>query len=294
MKQAPSKALRNLRRTSYAFMAVLLLGIGWGIKAVSAQRDMQALLEAHEVELREMEVVRNKNTSLRAALDTSSEANSVLMDQLAVLRERPAEVRYITKIETVVKGTTTMIVPELPADYTFQLEGGLPVAQFSVLDGPEYAFDTADISIKADLVIAENNSVLSLRMESDLEPGTEYEIPVENLQVSKIREQPVFAPHLLVGAGAHLVLSGGQPGLSGGPHLAVNWFHPEAELRGTEFDLVSTRIGAADGAATFGLDPLVVNVGDPLPVLTNLWIGLGPTIDTQGRWSGTLSVGGKL
>jgi hypothetical protein len=269
---------------------LLVFGSGWFVRDLGARSDMESVLKDHEIELQEIEVVKTKNSTLTKALAGAEDERDVLLDEIASLKSKPAEIRYITKVETVVIGEPTLVTTELPESHTFRTTDGLAVAEFSVEEGendspPEYYFDTADLTIKADVVIGERDSAVSLRVESDLEPGVEHEIPVEEFNVTQLRDQKLFEPHLIVGA--HV--TGGQGGVGAGPHLGVSFFHPRDEL-----DLVQVRIGSTSGGPALGLDPVVYNVGEHLPVLTNVWIGAGVDVNLQGQVGGTLSIGAKL
>lgn len=269
---------------------LLVFGSGWFVRDLGARSEMESVLTDHEIQLQEIEVVRTKNTTLTKALAGADEQRDVLLDEIASLKSKPPEIRHITQVETVVVGEPTFVTTELPDNHTFRTEGGLAVVEFSVEEGendgpPEYYFDTADLTVRADVVIGERDSAVSLRIESDLEPDKEIEIPVEEFNVQHIREEKFFEPHVLIGA--HV--SGGATGVGAGPHLGVSLMHPRDDL-----DLVQIRVGATGDRASFGVDPVIYNVGDRLPVLTNTWIGLGATVDTTGQVSGTLSLGAKL
>jgi len=271
-------------------VALLLVGSGWFVRELGARSDMESVLKDHEIQLQEIEVVRTKNTSLVKALASAGEDREVLLDEIASLSSKPPEIRYITRVETVIEGGETVVVNHLPENHMFRLDNGLPVAQFSVEAGendgePEYHFDVADLTVSASVVLGERDSAISLRMESDLDPGNEQEIPVAEFEVKHIREQKVFEPHVLVGASA----SAGPTGVGVGPHFAVSLFHPKSE-----FDLVSVRVGSSSGRVQVGLDPVLYNLGEPMPVITNLWVGAGVSVDTTGQFAGTVSIGAKL
>ena len=280
---------QGLKYLGALIVLLLIFGSGWLLRDISADSDVESLLKDREIQLEEIEVVRTRNSTLVQELKQSGEDREVLLDQIASLRSRPEEIRYITKVETVMVGEPTFITTELPESHTFRTDIGLPVAEFAVEgqnDQPEYVFDTADLKIEADLVIAERDSALSLRITSDLEPGTQYEVPVDKLHVTNMQnKRKFFEPNILVGA--HL--NTGVSGIKASPHLGVSLLHPRNDL-----DLVQIRFGSTSGRPSIGLDPVLYNLGDPLPIFTNMWIGAGADIDTSGTISGTVSVGAKL
>jgi|14_taG_2_1085336.scaffolds.fasta_scaffold00703_2 hypothetical protein len=270
-------------------LLLLVFGSGWWVRDVGAQADVQSLVQDHEIVLQEIEVQRVEQvSSLTKALAAAGDDREVLLDQLASMKSKPAEIKYITKFETVVEGTPTVVTAELPETHVFQLESGLAVAKFST-EPAGYAFDTADLTLTANLVVGNKDSALSLRAESDLEPGTVYELPVENLHVQHIRETKLFEPHILLGAG----VSAGPGGIGYGPHVASSLFHPRPQI-----DLLAIRVGSTSARGTtrpsVGIDPVLYNVGDAMPVVTNIWLGAGASVDTSGLVSGTISIGAKL
>lgn len=289
---------QGLKYLGALVMLLLVFGSGWFVRDLSANSNIESVLKNHEIELQEIEVVRTRNSTLVKELERAGENRTILLDQIASLRSKPAKIKYITQVETVLVGEPIYITEELPESYLFRTEIGLPVAEFSVEgenDAPEYVFDTADLKIKANLVIAERDSALSIRVESDLESGTEYEVPVDELNVRHIKENKFFEPNILLGGSVSL----GAAGAGAGPYVGIAFFHPKQEI-----DLVHLRLGTTSGRTAsgsgsspriaVGLDPVLFNVGEPLPVLTNMWIGAGATIDTSGTYSGTLSIGAKL
>jgi len=282
--------MKDSKYLSYLGLLVLLLlvfGSGWLIRDIGANSDMESVLKDHEIQLEEIEVVRTKNTTLVKALASADEDRAVLLDEIASMKSKPTEIRYITKVETVIQGSETIVVTELPGSHTFQLESGLPVAEFSVVPGvkPEYKFDTADLTIKANVVIGERDSAISLIMESDLEPGIEREVPVAEFTVQHIRKNKLVEPNILIGAG----ISAGATGVGAGPQIAVSFIHPK-----DEWDLLQIRAGSSSGKAQIGFDPALYNLGGPLPVVTNLWVGAGVSIDARGQTQATVSIGAKL
>lgn len=276
---------KYLKYLGLLVLFLLVFGSGFMVRDYSAQQDVENLLAIQQHQLLEIETTKTKHTNLTTALADSKAERSVLLEQIALLKSKPAEIRYITKIETVVEGESTVIVTELPASHTFRLKNGIAVAEFSSKENSTYEFDTADLTLKASVVIGERDSAISLRIQSDIEPEKEQEIEVQEFTVEHIREQKVFEPHILLGVNGNMAAS--AVGTTG-PHIAVSLFHPR-----DEFDLVQVRAGYAGGSAQVGLDPLVYNVGTKMPVITNLWVGAGVSYSRAGP-AGTISIGAKL
>ena len=270
---------------------LLVFGSGWFMRDLGARSDLENVLKNHEIELQEIEVVKTKNTTLVRELEQAGSNQAELLDLIASLQSKPPEIQYITRVETIIVGEPTVVTTELPAEHTFRTQEGLAVAQFLVEgenDVPEYIFDTADLTLRADIVLGSHDSALSLRVESDIEPGTELEIPVEDFSVKHIKDQRFFEPHITIGAQASVVASGTQLQSSLGPYVGSTLFHTD------HIDMVQIRLGTSGGRAAIGVDPVLYNIGDRLPVLTNTWIGAGATLNTAGEWGGTISIGSKL
>lgn len=283
-----SNLTKYLRYLGALVALLFVFGSGWFIRDIRARSEVEALLQDREIELQEIAVTRTQNSSLSKELANAGTERDILLDEIASLRSKPSEIKYITKVETIIVGEPTFLTTELPESHTFRTEVGLPVAKFTIEgenDAPEYAFDTADLAVTADLIIAERDNALSLRIESNLEPGVQYEIPVTKFNVTHIRETRTFEPHVLLGGSASIA-----PGISDvAPHLGISLFHPK-----TDWDLLHLRIGITGGSPSIGLDPVLYNVGGPLPILTNMWVAAGATINMQAQVAGTISLGAKL
>ena len=165
------------------------------------------------------------------------------------------------------------------------MKNGLPVAQFNATEKPSYSFETADLTISADMVIAKDSSALSLRMESSLNPNTEYELKVKTFEITNTEERRLFEPHITLGG--HL--SANPEGFSTGPHLGVSFIHLRDDI-----DLAQAGFGLSNKRPVLRLEPATYNVGKPLPVVTSLRLGAGIEINAIGQLGGTVSVSGKL
>ena len=258
---------------------------GRTLQSRKARIDLQAALAERDIALKEIKQTQNKNASLKKSLTSAEESNEELLDLVASLRARPPEVKYITKVETVIVSEPTLVTTELPNSHTFRMKNGLPVAEFTVADGPTYSFNTADLAVTADLVITEDSSAVSLRMASDLEPDSEYEIKVDKLNVTNTEEKRIFEPHITLGG--HV--SANPVGFGTGPQLGVSFVHLRDDI-----DLVHAGVGITNGRANVRFEPFSYNVGKPIPVLTSLWLGAGVEINALGQLSGSLSLSGKL
>lgn len=280
----------NNQLVKYGKYIILLLliisvfGAGWFIRDLSAQNEISDLIKDRDIKLQEIKTARNKEVSnLANALRSSYADREDLLDQIASLKSKPAEIKYITTVKTVVAGGTT-VVSDLPPEHMFRLSNGLPVASFTIADDNKYNFTTADLEFSANVVIGNKDSSVSLQASSSLDEN-EYELPIKELHVKEIRQDNLFEPHLLLGAAAGATKTKPYAGF----FIGSSFIHP-----GGPFDFASVRAHATSSNIGIGIDPVIYNLGDRLPIFTDLWIGAGPSFDTTGQWSATLTLGSKL
>lgn len=259
------------------------LGLDQGKR--SKQKEIDSYIENHEILLEEIAVVRNENTTLLDTLETAGEQEAILLDQLASMKSKPAQIKYVTQVETIVVGEPVYITNKVPEEYTFRTATGLAVARFTYKPHdlePEYSFDTADLTIRASVIVGEKDSSVSLTAVSNLDPSLEHELPVTNFVVDSYDNHKFFEPHLSLGAHASAVPFGW------GAHVGLTPLH----LR--NLDLLQLRAGNTENQLTFGLDPVVWNAGNVLPVFTNIWLGAGVDLSLQKDVYGSVSLSAKL
>jgi len=269
-------------------MVLLLLSFGSGLWVADyrVEKQVEDLLRGIEVTHKEFESTRNKNTTLVAALKKAGDESTVLKEQIVSLQDKPSEIKYIMHSETILEGAPAVTSAE-PTDYVFRFSNGLPVAAFEAADAG-FQYNVASLTLNASLVISQNQSVMSLIAISDMEPDKQYELPIEELHVQHIQERKLFNPNLIL-------LGSRNFGSSPITHVGLSavLLHPRADL-----SLVGLRLSAPSGSdgldPILGFDPIYYNIGDRLPVITNLWVGAGVSTTLDGAVSPTLSIGGKL
>lgn len=240
--------------------------------------NLEVLLEDN---LEQNELVQNKNQTLIKSIKTLETENKDLQSLIADLRARPDTIRYITKTETVLRPSEPIfITPDLPDEYLFKVEESLVVGRFAKQEA-QYEFSTYDLSFRNILVVAENKTNASLQVSSSYD-NQWREVPIE-VQVSKINKQKLIEPHIGVGVSGSLP----SPNLQASVFLSA--IHPRADI-----DLGLVRASANKNTVSFGFDPVAYNLGAQLPIITDLWITAGPSIDTSGRIQGTVTLGSKF
>lgn len=262
----PSVITRIKDLLSLAMLSLLAFAGGFFISDCNAKKQYDLLLGENNSQIEELSVARNKVVSLNRLLSGKDEEAQALRDIISSYENRPAEIRYVLKTETVFVGNTEE-TRELPEDYLFTFaNNGLPVSQFSVLEDG-YSFTTFDISFDTTVVISEDKTAVLLEATSshDNEPRR---IELSSVEVEKVREHKIIEPHIQVGLTASLNTSPISGDMSAS--LSVPWLHPTPQL-----DLLSPRISASSNSFRLGGDFVSYNVGHKLPVLTDMWVGVG-------------------
>jgi hypothetical protein len=255
---------------------------GYGLADCSARAEYDALLSLHETQHTEVVIAKNKVTSLGKALSSLQNDNLDLLGIVQELKDRPPQIRYITHIETVLQPSDPIIItPELPENYLFQLEDSITVAEFSVVD-EKYKFETFALTFRNTVILGEKSTASLVQVASSYNPNTFYEVPSE-LIVKKINRQKLFEPNFGMG----VTFSLPEPRLTGS--FLFTFLHPLEEL-----DVAGIRISANDKTLKFGIDGVAYNLGKPLPIITDTWIGAGASVDITGKFSGDITLSTKF
>jgi hypothetical protein len=247
------------------FLLILTFGSGFLLSDCSAKAKYTELLDRKNHSVEELEVASNKVRSLSSVISEKSEEAERLKEIIRDYETRPAEIRYIVQTETVLVGnqeTTT----EIPPDHLFRFNNGLPVSRFATTE-EGYSFSTFDVTFETTTVVSEDETAISLSAISSYEPDIRYPIPVSS-QVVRVREHKIFEPHLLVGATGSLDLGPVAADLTAS--LYTSLFHITENI-----DIVSPRISFNNDSLRIGLDVISYNIGGPLPIATDLWVGIG-------------------
>ena len=266
-KQGPiTRLLKEFKSLiAIALLLVLCFASGFFLSDCSAKAKYADLLARKNHSVEELEVSRNQVKSLRSVITESSEEAERLKEIIRDYENRPEEIRYIVQTETVIVGNEE-VTTEIPPDHLFRFGNGLAVSRFmSTEEG--YSFTTFDITFETTTVISEDETAISLSAISSHEPQVRYQIPVTS-EVVRVREHKIFEPHILMGATASF-----DPKPIGGDltaSLYVSLFHPTENI-----DLLSPRISFNSNSFRIGADIISYNIGDPLPIVTDLWVGIG-------------------
>ena len=267
------------------------------IKDAELQQALSSMATKHEeterVHNREVGSISELLAKTKSNLDAKTKEAAVLAE---LLRDRPTEVRYITKVETVIQPAKPKEVAsaEPPAEYLYKLDNGLVVARFAFEKGDPkpFRFQTyAQRWVLRGAIGEEKSSFLlfgSTGYDDELRP-----IPVE-VEVTGIAKKPrkLFMPKLAMGATLGVAVP--KVGLEYGASVLLPLVHPLPTL-----DLLAPRafIGSnLGGGFVFrgGLDLLGYNVGDPAPLVDDFWIFVGGSFGTDRSASVDLTFATRL
>lgn len=214
--------------------------------------------------------IRNEIKTLDALLKEESERSKEIQYFLSQHKEPVVSVIHT---ETQLPGT---IVTAPLEDHTFQLQNGLPVARLS-RDGELFRYETYDLSFSTDLVVGPRHSEGKVTVTSS---GSEVPVIVpSDINVTYVTDRRLIEPQLQLGVGTDIV--------STGPSIQVPWFHPSDAVDVASPEVLLTKRPSLGLISSY-------NIGKPLPVVDNVWLGAGPSIDVLGQPSVTFTVGAKL
>ena len=280
---------------------IALFAIGWFGKAWSAGKEYDLLLTEKNALTESLTIAQNKSTSLEGLLNGKTKRVEELKLIIANLKEAPREVTHVVE-------TVTKLVPEererivyverescsqVPPDHLYKLEAGLPVASFSSEEEAEqrrYNYETAEIELNSTVVIGDDSTAVLLKAKSSLDPEREYTLQVQDVAVTKIRKHKIFEPHIQVNVALGVEFA--PPGADVAATISVPLIHPLED----ELDFIAPKIGFNDHDFRLGVDIVGYNLGEKLPVITDLWIsgGLSVGLVQPAPPSLDISIGSKF
>lgn len=287
-----------------ALIGVWLSGMSLGRSLAYTEKDkefakvLENLRESHKgvVEIRNKQV-----RSLQEALSARDAEIGLQADLILKLKDKPSAVRYLTRVETVLLPAQPEIISvpatELPTRHLFSLtvpDGEMVVARMEKVED-KLELQTYEQKWVLNAALGDVSSTFLLRGETSFEPGVLHEIPVE-VQVTHIDKDAPHQEVLEVGValGATGVLPLDKSGLRLGGSLAMPWLHPHPAV-----DLLTPRITALSGPQDHsevraGIDAAAFNLGAPIPMIEDLWLGAGPSINVGQSVSVDLSLTTRL
>lgn len=259
---------------------------------------------------------------LRDSINDLIEDNQALRADLAELKAKPTSITYVvgsTGEETTETfrpdpGDTTSpdLLAWVPDVYEYRTPNGLPIARHK-LDRERQTFDatTAELLFESTTILSqrEDGSQVAhtqVRAKSSLDPEnmvTLDTIESETKFVDTLKRSMRVAPHLNLGASV-----GGNFAAPAGPTVGVQagispFAYGRTDRDNTlRFVNIRGEVGNQVGVGAeqsrlyigVGIDPILVNIGEFLPLLDDLWLGIGPTIDIVPGTEGVPTIGAGL
>jgi cell division protein FtsB len=276
--------LKFLRKNILTVIAVLVL-LAVGFKSWLTNQSLHNQIEDLQSDLRgtytELATTRNEKRNLSDTVDRLSDENTNLNAMIADLQARPQDVKYIIRTETVLEPSEPVVVyTELPENYVHYLNKDIPVAEFNSFEG-NYEFKTYGLSFRNTLVVGEKDTVALLQVASSADEIW-HEVPISIDVVNTEEKFPNFDPEIAIGLG----ISSSTLSPAGVVALPLVHLTPGVDIAVPAIHIAETPAAALYlGSA---------NIGAPLPLVDDLWLSAGPTLDTNLQVGVGLAIGSKL
>lgn len=254
----------------------------------------QAALDAMKFEELEQGLARSQsNEATQKELNDS--LKSVFGDQLdtvladiAELKAKPSTVHYV---ETTLPGETIYITDtDIPIEYKFRTRDGMSVAEYNYIDR-QFRATTYDLSFNSSVVVSEDkygNKVAHVQATAETSDPTDdgvYALDIDNSQLifTQPKENTWFwwAPHVDAGVTAGYNFTEQKGSLYGS--IGISPFAYGKTQSDNVLRVAKIRGSFSTGAIGIGIDPISVNIAKPLPLVDDIWLGIGPTFATDGN-----------
>lgn len=279
--------MENLAKQLKAFIVIcliflLIFSAGYLLAHKKTSATYETLLLDQTILQEGLQVADNKVRSLNKLLSEQNEETRQLKQTIQALEERPEKIRYVIRTETVIEGSTETTT-SLPPSYIHRFSNNLAVAQFIAKDN-EYTFETFNVNFSTQVVLSEDSTGVILTATSVYEPENPVTIPIEDIEVIRVRKDKLFEPHILIGGTLSI------PDIDTSLSLSTSLIHPNEYL-----DILTLRGSISNDSIRLGVDPISYNLGYKIPVITDLWVTAGASIGTgMFPYNFDLTVGSKL
>lgn len=246
--------------------------------------------------------LKKENTALQAtarvdkisyeeAISRLDEENIRLAKIVKGYESRPEQIKYITRVETIIKGSETVVLPaeegKRPDSYTFELENGLPVARFESSE-QSYSYVTYNLELSTDVVVGEDTATVLVTAYSSAAPDKPYEMP-SRISVKGLegREHKVFEPKFYMGVTQSLSQT-----LDYDIYASVGF--PFVHLN-EDLDVATPRVSFNSQSTAIGADIVSWNAATKIPLLSDIWIapGVSRRLDSN-LYSADFTVGSRF
>lgn len=224
-------------------------------------------------------LAKTEYKDLAAIYDDSRIEIDNLNSQLEALKKRPSEIKYVVRTETKILKENVYVTPELPKEYLFQNDEGLVFGRFASAE--EYTFESFDIDLTAQLVMTERSNSLSLKGTSSYD-NKEIELPVELTVIKQEqKEDQLLQPNLHLGLTASF-----PPGAYGTLGVSL--------LQYKDFRFLGLNANLSSNDVIGSFDPVMYNIGQPLPLVDDLYISAGVGAGIKYQPVGTITISTQL
>jgi len=272
------------------------------LRARLAVTDIQKQLLSEDLVRASSELVDQKELRKWAYIVVND--NVALRADLAELRAKPTSITYViadtggsnTEEFRPDEGASNEEVHSLawiPDILEYRTPSGLLVGEHRInRDDAVFDATTHNLAFKTVTVISTTRdgattSHTQVAVTSSGEPDNPIALVIKEAETKFVHptdRKMLVAPHLNVGAGVGGDITNKIGAVSA--NLGISFFaygrtHSDNTLRFVNLRGEVGTEGAGDDARLYigvGLDLLLVNIGEPLPLLDDLWIGVGPTI----------------
>ena len=225
-----------------------------------------ALLEKYSELETNYTKLKNKNISLKDYIGTVEATNTELLSEISKYKLKKQEIKYIDRI--VYK--TKEVVVEKPVDttyYVYRSDSGLPLCSFENKD-TLFSFSVLPVEYRVDIVKTDKETSIKLKGKS-LYDDKEYLIPIDvkETKTTTTTSKRLIEPKLSVGMSLDISSS-----LEMKPIVSFPFVHISKDL-----DVAVPKLQLSD-SPTIGLDIVSYNIGSKLPLVSDVWVGIGPSI----------------
>lgn len=238
-----------------------------------------------------MSSVSNEKITYSETIDGLKRENQRLLSIIQDYESRPEKVKYITKIETIVKAGEPIIVPVVegkrPDSHIFKLGNGIPVATFESSE-TDYKYITYDLELETDIVIGEQTTTVMVTGFSSADPETPYSFPSRvSVKELKIADHKKFKPEFYLGVTADI-----DQQLTSSVYASIGFpfYHPTENL-----DIATPRFSFNSTQTKIGVDLVSWNIASKLPLLSDIWISPGASRHLNNNlYTADLTVGSRF
>jgi hypothetical protein len=276
-------------------LAAGLLASGFAIRDCSADAESRALQDYWREQVAadgvKLETSRHHATTLERALRVADRRHDLVKEHLVRTQADVRKLQYLVASNGKLEAPPPTIVTverNVPApSHKFRTVDDLLVAELITTQSElttSYQYAVYELDFQTSIVITDKQASVDVQVASAAEPDKYVRVVQKTESWDTSQKHKLLKPQLLLGATLAADLT---PQLGGS--LGLNWLHPHPAV-----DVLSPRVTGTPDTFYFGIDALHYNVGDPIPVLENLWIGVGANVSHRGEFSGALTLGAKL